>query len=68
MNRSSRPTRVAIVGGGLAGMATAVTLARHGLRVELFEARKGLGGRASSFVTREDDQPIDLCQHVSMEC
>jgi squalene-associated FAD-dependent desaturase len=60
--------RVAVVGGGLAGLAAAVALAEHGLQVDLFEARRRLGGRASSFSDPASDQLIDYCQHVSMGC
>ena len=37
---------VAVVGGGWAGCAAALTLARSGVRVTLFEAAPVLGGRA----------------------
>lgn len=59
---------VAIVGGGLAGMAAAVAAVGHGLRVELFERRKQLGGRAGSFRDPRIGTPIDHCQHVAMAC
>lgn len=59
---------VAILGGGLAGMAAALALANRGLRVELFEARRRLGGRAGSYVDRQTGQAIDHCQHVAMGC
>ena len=36
----------AIIGGGYAGMAAAVTLAEHGISVTVFESAKQLGGRA----------------------
>jgi len=62
------PKRVAVVGGGLAGMAVALALARHGQHVDLFEARRHLGGRAASFLDPKTDRLIDLCQHVSMGC
>lgn len=39
---------VAIVGGGLAGIAAAVEANRQGARVVLFERKRRLGGRASS--------------------
>lgn len=39
-----RPERVAVVGGGPAGMAVAFFLARAGAKVTLFEARDALGG------------------------
>lgn len=39
-------TRVAVIGGGWAGMAAAVELAEQGLPVTVFEGAKQLGGRA----------------------
>ena len=62
-----RPT-VAVIGGGLAGLATAVALGSSGVRVELFEARRSLGGRAASFRDPATGQWVDHCQHVSMGC
>ena len=43
-----QPT-VAIIGGGLAGISAGSALADAGYRVELFERRPYLGGRASSY-------------------
>ncbi len=37
---------VAVIGGGYAGLAAAVTLSGHGIDVTLFEAARTLGGRA----------------------
>jgi squalene-associated FAD-dependent desaturase len=62
------PFRVAIVGGGLAGLAAAVALADCGLAIELFEAKRRLGGRAGSYFDRESGEWIDHCQHVAMGC
>jgi|GEM_PF-358627 len=45
--------RVAIAGGGLAGLACAKDLAERGFAVSLIEALPYLGGRASTF--RDDD-------------
>jgi squalene-associated FAD-dependent desaturase len=59
---------VGIVGGGLAGLAAAVALVEHGCTVELFEARRKLGGRAGSYVDAIDGATIDHCQHVAMGC
>ena len=59
---------VAVVGGGLAGMAATVALAECGCRVGLFEAHTRLGGRAASFRDPQVAHPVDYCQHVSMGC
>lgn len=59
---------VAVLGGGLAGMAAAVALAERGLCVELFESRRRLGGRAASFRDGPTGRWIDRCQHVAMGC
>ncbi len=63
-----RCSDVAIVGGGLAGLATAVALTQHGIPVTLFESRNRLGGRACSFDDPLTGETIDHCQHVSMGC
>ncbi len=60
--------QVAIVGAGLAGLATAAGLAGRGFRVTLLEARGRAGGRASSFTDTSSGQMLDTCQHVSMGC
>lgn len=60
--------RVAVVGGGLAGMNAAFHLARHGCQVALFEGKSRLGGRAGSFVDAATGQSVDYCQHVGMQC
>ncbi len=44
-----RPRRVAVVGGGVAGLATAALLARDGHAVTLLEKNETLGGRAGSW-------------------
>ena len=59
---------VLIIGGGLAGLATAVGLAQNGIRCTILESRPRLGGRASSFTDPATGQLIDACQHVSMGC
>ncbi len=62
------PSRIAIVGGGLAGLAAAVGLADRGLHIELLEARRQLGGRAGSFRDPASGELVDHCQHVSLGC
>ncbi|MDX2148163.1 MAG: hydroxysqualene dehydroxylase HpnE [Planctomycetota bacterium] len=57
-----------VVGGGLAGIACAVGLADRGVRVLLLEARRRLGGRASSFIDASSGEALDNCQHVTLGC
>jgi squalene-associated FAD-dependent desaturase len=59
---------VAIIGGGLAGMAAAAVLSQHGLQIDLFEQSDRLGGRAASMEEPWNGQLIDQCQHVAMGC
>ncbi|MCI0357998.1 MAG: hydroxysqualene dehydroxylase HpnE [Planctomycetaceae bacterium] len=61
-------TNVAIIGGGLAGLSAAAALAGRGLEIELFEAKRRLGGRAGSYLDRESGELVDHCQHVAMGC
>ena len=44
---------VAIVGGGIAGLAAARVLADHGVGVEIYEASDHLGGRVQTIYERE---------------
>jgi len=60
------PTRVAVVGAGLAGLAAGVALQEAGCRVELFERSRLLGGRTTSFTV--DGQEVDNGQHVFLGC
>src|SRR5579884_293505 len=60
--------RVLIVGGGLAGMAAAAALESAGLSVTLLEARRALGGRATSFEDPQTGEVLDNCQHVLLGC
>lgn len=53
---------VAIIGGGYAGMAAAVTLAQHGTKASVFEAGKSLGGRARQ--VKLNDICVDNGQHL----
>lgn len=58
----SSPPQVAVIGGGYAGFAAAVTLARGGARVSLFESSRTLGGRAR--VVEALDYNVDNGQHI----
>jgi len=61
-------SRVAVVGGGLAGLAAGCALAESGFRVTLFERRPYLGGRASSYQHPGTGEVVDNCQHVLLGC
>src|SRR5260370_7794764 len=63
------PTAI-VIGGGLAGLATASALGSAGFQVDLFEARGFLGGRATSYPLTGDGAPeiIDNCQHILLRC
>src|SRR5271170_5882017 len=58
---------VLVIGGGLAGMSSAVALAEAGCRVRLLEKRPHLGGRATSYTLPEWSE-VDNCQHVTLGC
>lgn len=59
---------VAVVGGGLAGLAAGCALASSGFKVTLFERKPYLGGRASSYQHPGTGEVIDNCQHVLLGC
>lgn len=61
----SRPHAV-VVGGGLAGITSALQLADAGVRVTLLEGRPRLGGLAFSF--RRGELSVDNGQHVYLRC
>lgn len=58
--------RVAVVGGGLAGIAAGLRLADGGVDVTLLESRAKLGGLTHSF--RRGELWVDNGQHVFMRC
>ena len=58
--------RVAVIGGGLAGITAAIALAEAGAAVTLLEARPRLGGATSSFT--RDGLVVDTGQHVFLGC
>jgi zeta-carotene desaturase len=59
---------VAVVGGGLSGLAAGCALADAGFPVSLFERRPYLGGRASSYEHPGTGEVVDNCQHVLLGC
>jgi uncharacterized protein with NAD-binding domain and iron-sulfur cluster len=58
--------RVAVIGGGLAGITAAIALAEAGAAVTLLEARPRLGGATSSF--NRDGLTVDTGQHIFLGC
>ncbi len=56
--------RVVIIGGGWAGIAAGVELARRGFNVTLLEAGRIFGGRARSPATTPGGMKIDWGQHL----
>jgi squalene-associated FAD-dependent desaturase len=62
--------RVAVVGGGLAGLAAALDLVDAGVDVTLYEARPTLGGAVQTLPAREGDPepPPDNGQHIALGC
>jgi squalene-associated FAD-dependent desaturase len=66
--RFTQSPKVAVIGGGLAGLAAGSVLAENGFRVTLFERRPYLGGRASSYQHPGTGEVVDNCQHVLLGC
>lgn len=56
-----------VIGGGLAGLSSAVALAEAGVRVGVLEKRPHLGGRAASY-DLPDGSHVDNCQHITLGC
>ncbi|WP_329086118.1 hydroxysqualene dehydroxylase HpnE [Actinomadura citrea] len=64
--RDGGPAEVAIVGGGLAGVTTALALQEAGVRATIYEARPRLGGATHSF--SRDGLTVDNGQHIFLKC
>jgi squalene-associated FAD-dependent desaturase len=58
--------KVAVIGGGLAGITAAIALAESGADVTLLEARPRLGGATCSF--SRDGLTVDTGQHIFLGC
>jgi squalene-associated FAD-dependent desaturase len=68
LEASRRIESVAVIGGGVAGLAAAQALADSGFRVRLIERRPYVGGRASSYEHPGTGEIIDNCQHLLFGC
>jgi len=55
---------VSVIGGGIAGLSSAVFLANKGFRVTLIEASPKFGGRVYSFFDKASGFQIDNGQHI----
>jgi squalene-associated FAD-dependent desaturase len=62
--------KVAVVGGGLAGLAAALELVDAGADVTVYEARPTLGGAVQTLPERagDPDPPPDNGQHIALGC
>jgi squalene-associated FAD-dependent desaturase len=62
--------KIAVVGGGLAGLAAALDLVDAGHAVTVVEARPTLGGAVQTLPVREGDPepPPDNGQHIALGC
>jgi squalene-associated FAD-dependent desaturase len=58
--------RIAVLGGGLAGIAAALECADAGAEVTLYESRPRLGG--ATFSIRRNGHWLDNGQHVALRC
>ncbi|HYZ54458.1 MAG TPA: FAD-dependent oxidoreductase, partial [Streptosporangiaceae bacterium] len=63
---AARQQRVVVIGGGLAGITTAIALSEAGAAVTLLEARPRLGGATTSF--NRGALVVDTGQHVFLRC
>jgi len=57
-----------IIGGGIAGLASAAFLTKQKIKVTLFESSPKLGGRAYSFTDKKSNDIVDNGQHILMGC
>lgn len=64
--REKQFSTTAIIGGGYAGMAAAVTLAANNIPVTVFESAKQLGGRARGVL--QHGTQLDNGQHILLGC
>ncbi|GAB4289709.1 MAG: hydroxysqualene dehydroxylase HpnE [Ignavibacteriaceae bacterium] len=57
-----------VIGGGIAGLSTAVYLSDSGYQVEVIESSPKTGGRTYSFHDTKSGSVIDNGQHILMGC
>jgi zeta-carotene desaturase len=59
---------LAVIGGGLAGIAAAEYASQNGLKTTLFERSRVLGGRAASLFDSHVNKWVDTGQHIVLGC
>ncbi|CAM9262796.1 unnamed protein product [Pylaiella littoralis] len=59
--------KIGIIGGGLAGMITAMDLSEAGHQIEIFESRPFMGGKVGSWKDK-DGNHIEMGLHVFFGC
>ncbi|CAM9751328.1 unnamed protein product [Scytosiphon promiscuus] len=64
---SDQKLKVGIIGGGLSGMITAMDLSEAGHQVEIYEARRFMGGKVGSWKDK-DGNHIEMGLHVFFGC
>ncbi|MCH7772078.1 MAG: FAD-dependent oxidoreductase [Bacteroidetes bacterium] len=57
-----------VIGGGIAGLASAAFLTKQKIKVTLLESSPKLGGRAYSFTDKKSNDIVDNGQHILMGC
>ena len=74
MRKLNYETDLCVVGGGLAGLCTALAAARHGIKVVLIQDRPVLGGNASSEVRMwicgahgKDNRETGIVEELTLE-
>lgn len=68
MSQHSQQQSIAVIGGGLAGLAAGCALSDSGFKVTVFEKRPYVGGRASSYEHPGTGEVLDNCQHLLLGC
>ncbi|GJQ13937.1 hypothetical protein GpartN1_g5728.t1 [Galdieria partita] len=60
-------SHIAVIGGGLAGLSTAIQLIDRGYKVSIYESRKVLGGKVASWMDKNGNH-IEMGLHVFFGC
>ena len=63
VNPSDRPAKVAVIGGGLAGLRSALTLAKEGVEVDIFEQASYFGGKVGSWTISGPNGETQTIEH-----